>query len=37
MHEQIVTIYCLCADFLMLSAHNDDAQTRMSTADVYLC
>jgi transposase len=34
MHEQIITIYCLCADFLTLYGHKDDAQAQMSTAEV---
>lgn len=34
MHEQIITIYCLCADFLTIQGHKDDAQARMTTAEV---
>ena len=34
MHEQIITIYCLCADFLDAWGVSDDPQSRMSTAEV---
>jgi transposase len=34
MQEQIITIYCLCADFLIVYGHKDDPQTQMSTAEV---
>ena len=34
MHEQIITIYCLCADFLVVYGHQDDPQAQMSTAEV---
>jgi hypothetical protein len=32
--EKIITIYCLCADFLGVYGHRDDPQTQMSTAEV---
>ena len=34
MQEKIITIYCLCADFLIADGHRDDPQTQMTTADV---
>jgi transposase len=34
MQEQIITIYCLCADFLVAYGHKDDPQATMSTAEV---
>lgn len=34
MHEQIITLYCLCEDFLTIYAHHDDPQAHMSTAEV---
>lgn len=34
MQEKIITIYCLCADFLSAWGHQDDPQARMSTAEV---
>lgn len=34
MQEQIITIYCLCADFLQAYGHKDDPQARMTTAEV---
>jgi hypothetical protein len=34
MQEQIITIYCLCVDFLTLYGHKDDIQVQMSTAEV---
>jgi len=34
MQEQIITIYCLCDDFLSAYGHRDDVQARMSTAEV---
>ena len=34
MQEQIITIYCLCADFLLVCGHKDDPQATMSTAEV---
>src|SRR5579872_4637920 len=34
MHLQIITIYCLCADFWDAFGSKDDAQTQMSTAEV---
>ncbi len=34
MQEQIITIYCLCADFLAAYGDRDDPQTQMSTAEV---
>lgn len=34
MHLQIITIYCLCADFLAAYGYTDDPQARLSTAEV---
>lgn len=34
MQEQIITIYCLCADFLNAYGHKDDVQSQMTTAEV---
>jgi len=34
MSEQIITIYCLCADFLLVYGHKDDVQTQLTTAEV---
>ncbi len=34
MQEKIITIYCLCADFLRAWGVSDDPQSRMSTAEV---
>ena len=34
MQEKIITIYCLCADFLAAYGYQDDAQAQMSTAEV---
>jgi hypothetical protein len=34
MHLQIITIYCLCADFLTAYGHKDDPQAQMTTAEV---
>jgi len=34
MHKQIITIFCLCDDFLQAYGHSDDLQARMSTAEV---
>jgi hypothetical protein len=35
MDDTIITIYCLCDDFLkVMSHHRDDPQTRLSTAEV---
>ena len=34
MDDTIVTIYCLCEDFLKAVRHRDDPQTRLSTAEV---
>lgn len=34
MPEQIITIYCLCVDFLSVYGHKDDVQTQLSTAEV---
>ena len=31
---QIITLYCVCDDYLKQSAHHDDAQAQMSTAEV---
>jgi hypothetical protein len=32
--EKIITIYCLCADFLAAYGHRDDPQAQMTTAEV---
>jgi DDE family transposase len=34
MDDTIITIYCLCEDFLKAIRHKDDPQTRLSTAEV---
>jgi transposase len=34
MQQQIITIYCLCADFLQAYGHKDDPQARLTTAEV---
>ncbi len=34
MQKQIITIYCLCADFLALYGQKDDPQAQMTTAEV---
>lgn len=34
MQEKIITLYCLCADFLAAYGYDDDAQAQMSTAEV---
>ena len=34
MHEKIITLYCLCADFLRVSGVREDPRSRMSTAEV---
>lgn len=34
MQEQIITIYCVCADFLCAYGHKEDPQARMSDAEV---
>src|SRR5579859_527454 len=34
MHKQIITIYCLCADFLVAIGYEDDPQVQMTTAQV---
>lgn len=34
MHEKIITIYCLCADFLTAYGYQDDKQAQMTTAEV---
>jgi hypothetical protein len=34
MDDTIVTIYCLCDDFLKATHHRDDPQTRLSSAEV---
>jgi hypothetical protein len=34
MHEQIITIYCLCDDFLVAYGHRDDVQAQMTSAEV---
>ena len=34
MQEKIITIYCLCADFLIAYGYKDDPQTQMTTAEV---
>ena len=34
MQEKIITIYCLCADFLTAYGYRDDPQAQMTTAEV---
>lgn len=34
MDDTIITIYCLCDDFLKATGHRDDPQVRLSTAEV---
>ena len=34
MHEKIITLYCVCADFLTAFGHHEDVQSRVSTAEV---
>jgi hypothetical protein len=34
MQDKIITLYCLCADFLLVSGVREDPQSRMSTAEV---
>ena len=34
MQEKIITIYCLCADFLIVYGQKDEPQAQMSTAEV---
>jgi hypothetical protein len=34
MQEQIITLYCLCADFLQAYGYKEDPQARMTTAEV---
>ena len=34
MEDAIITIYCLCEDFLKAVGHRDDSQVRLSTAEV---
>ena len=34
MQQQIITLYCVCADFLKAYGYLDDAQAQMSTAEV---
>jgi len=34
MQDKIITIYCLCADFLIVYGQKDDPQATMSTAEV---
>ena len=34
MEDTIITIYCLCEDFLKAIGHRDDSQVRLSTAEV---
>ena len=34
MEDTITTIYCLCEEFLKATAHHDDPQVRLSTAEV---
>jgi Transposase DDE domain len=36
-HEQIITIYCLCEDFLKAWGYNDDKQATLSSAEVMTC
>ena len=34
MQDKIITIYCLCADFLVAYGYRDDPQAQMTTAEV---
>jgi len=34
MHLKIITIYCLCADFLLAYGYHDDPQARITSAEV---
>ena len=34
MNDTIITIYCLCDDFLKAMRHHDDPQSRLTTAEV---
>ena len=34
MQEQIITIYCVCADFLVAYGHHDDPQATLTDAEV---
>ena len=34
LEDTITTIYCLCEEFLKATAHRDDPQVRLSTAEV---
>lgn len=34
MQDKIITIYCLCADFLIACGHKEDPQATMTTAEV---
>ena len=34
MDDTIITIYCLCEEFLEATGHWDDPQVRLSTAEV---
>ena len=34
MDDTIITIYCLCEEFLEAIGHRDDPQVRLSTAEV---
>ena len=34
MEDTITTFYCLCEEFLKATAHHDDPQVRLSTAEV---
>jgi hypothetical protein len=37
MQDTIVTIYCLCDDLLKAMNHQDNQQTRFSSADSLFC
>ena len=34
MQDKVITLYCLCADFLLVTGNREDPQQRMSTAEV---
>jgi hypothetical protein len=34
MVNEIITIYCICDDYLKITGHKDNQQTRMSTSEV---
>ena len=34
MHLQMITIYCVCDDFIKSKVHRDHGQTQMTSAEV---